>query len=369
MDEAIGGKIFFPDESFAPATGWSISDNTRVAATIASGDMTNGGVITGDINVMLSYPQELSQGHEGIWDIGTSDFQPAFDTNISPFIDLDDQGYGLVKFATPGIQELMSAGNALTVQQAGIAYAEAKNHQFRVEFPSNYTDESSAKTWVNDTLGRSDHIKICFPSYAKVADPIRKGLLKTVSLTGMIMGEEARIAKDYDGYHKVAAGIDAKLSKIRELPTLERKLNGEILNPVGIQRIIIKKGNFVIWGARIPYTDPAFTFCQHREYLSHIEHTLQESYDWIIFAINDEEERPKALAAAQSLFLPEWRKRAIRGNTLEEAAAVKIDDENNTTVAMAAGEMHMEIKLRVADTVEQFIITIGKQGIFETTAA
>jgi hypothetical protein len=33
---------------------------------------------------------------------------------------------------------------------------------------------------------------------------------------------------------------------------------------------------------------------------------------------------------------------------------------------MSQGDMNAEIKLRLADTVERFIISIGKQGIFES---
>ena len=74
-----------------------------------------------------------------------------------------------------------------------------------------------------------------------------------------------------------------------------------------------------------------------------------------------------ALSALTSYFLPEWQpKRAIRGKTFAEAAIFKLDAELNTDAVRANGDMIAEVKLKLADTVERFIIRIGKQGIFES---
>ena len=99
--------------------------------------------------------------------------------------------------------------------------------------------------------------------------------------------------------------------------------------------------------------------------MSYYENVLRESFDWIVFAINDSITEKLALAALRSFFLPEFAKRALRGDTFEEAAKLKIDAENNTDATRAAGEMYADISLRLADTVERFIIRIGKQGIFD----
>lgn len=368
VDELINGRIFFPDESFAPGVGWLVTDNTRNSVSITTGDMTNAGAVSGNVNVRLQWPQQLGGGYDGVAALGDADFTAAFDTDSSPFNDTSGQGYGLIKFACPGIQEL-SGPDAVTVQKAGVSYCTAKNHMFRHEFPAAYTDEVVAKTYVNSTLGRSDHSKITFPSYAKVSDPVLTGRLKTVSLSGMIMGREAKVARDYDGYHKVAAGLSVTLPNVKELPTKERKLNGEVLNPVGIQRIEKKQGNFVLWGARIPSASTEWRFVQHRELMSHYEQILLSSFDYVIFAINDKQEWPGLIATLKAFFLPEWRKRALRGDTFAEAAQLKIDEENNTNLTMAAGDLNAEIKLRLADTVERFIITISKAGIFESLSA
>ena len=110
-----------------------------------------------------------------------------------------------MKLATPGVTSTL-------VQKAGLSYAEARNYQYRVEIPANIVDESGAEAYINETIGRNDFGKTSFPSYAFVDDPLSEGL-KLVTLTGVIHGREALVAKNYDGYHKVAAGIDVTLPK------------------------------------------------------------------------------------------------------------------------------------------------------------
>ena len=65
-----------------------------------------------------------------------------------------------------------------------------------------------------------------------------------------------------------------------------------------------------------------------------------------------------------------WPRRAQpMDNRLKFVSNVVVSEENNTNATMAAGDMNAEIKLRLADTVERFVITVSKAGIFESLAA
>ena len=363
-DALIGGSLY-PDKVNYPLTYYRITDNTHSTITVASNvDITTIAAIADYF--MVSYPMEMGGGVDGNADIVDDDYiSQAWDVDNSPFNNVDGQNLGLIKFATPGV-------TATAVQKAGVAYAEAKNHQYRYEIASNVTTESAALTLVNDTLGRSDYAVLAWPSYAYISHPdpnfAREGMLKLVPITGMIHGREASIARDYQGYHKAAAGIDATLPAILKIPTLDRKLNEELLNPAGIAVIKKKQGNFVIWGDRTLHTDAAWKWKHQRELVSYYEQVLQQSFDWIIFMINDKASDRLAHTALVSFFLPEWSKRAIRGDTFQEAAIIKVDDELNTDAVRASGDKIASVSLRLADTVERFIIRVGKQGIFESVA-
>jgi len=252
-----------------------------------------------------------------------------------------------------------------------IAFADAANQQYREEIPSTTVTEDAADIYVNDTIGRNDFAVVSFPSYGYVADPEgqAQGKLKLVSLTGMIHGRESRVANDWLGFHKAGAGQDAILPSVLKLPTGEAVLNEEYLNPIGIGVIKKMKGNFVIWGDRTLNLDPTWKWKHQREQMCYYENVLRESFDWIIFAINDPITEKQALAALKIFFLPEWRtKRALQGETFEEAAIIRVDSEINTPVTRAAGDMYAEVSLWLADTVERFIVRISKQGVFETVA-
>jgi hypothetical protein len=361
LDSLIGGHLY-PDKPNSKLEKYRIVDNNHNTITVAAGsDLTGSGEVGDEFLVEAAI--EMQGGIDGNADITDSSYtQQAWDTSSSPFNRIFGRNMGLVKMATPGV-------TATAVIKAGAAYAEAKNHQYRYEIIDSIVTESGAVTAINSTLGRNDFGVCSFPSYAYVSDPLAtgSGKRKLVSATGMIHGREARIAVDYDGYHKAEAGVNATLPEILALPTGEKSLNEEILNPLGVSIIKKVKGNYVIWGDRTLYIDPGWKWKHQREQMSYYEHVLMENFDWIIFAINDTEMWSLARTALITFFSAEWRpKRALRGDTFEEAAIIKIDSENNTNATMAAGDLNAAVSLRLADTIERFIITIGKQGIFDS---
>jgi hypothetical protein len=363
-DALIGGALY-PDKANAKLESYRIIANTHKTVTVSAGsDLTVSGAPNDAFMVVVA--QEMEGGADGNADVIDDDYlHQAWDTDSSPFNDIKGQNLGLIKFATPGV-------TSTAVQKGGVAYVEAKNHQYRYEAPANITTEQGVLALVNDTLGRSDYAVLAWPSYGYVPDPdpafAREGRLKLVSETGMIHGREARIAVDFDGYHKAEAGIDATLPRLLKVPTGDRRLNEELLNPAGVAVIKKKQGNFVIWGDRTLQRDPNWRFKHQREQMSYYEQVLEESFDFIIFAINDAQNDKTAETALITFFQPEYVKRALRGKTFKDAAIIKVDEEINTDSTRGNGDMFAQVSLRLADTVERFIIKIGKQGIFESVA-
>ena len=364
QDELIDGRLY-PEKDAEMREYYNIIDNDHKTITVQAGsDLTDGGARTGGEEFMVVAPLEMEGGVDGFSELVDADYvNQAWTSGNSPFNRVQGKNMGLIKFATPG-------NSATTVQKAGKDYAEAKNHQYRYEVTSSIVTEEGVDAYINDTLGRSDFAVVEFPSYGYVDDPEgnNEGALKLVPLTGKIHGREARIAVDYDGYHKAEAGQEATLPGVLKLTTEDAILNEEYLNPLGINVVKKMKGNFVIWGDRTLWLDPNWKWKHQRELMSYYEQVLEESFDWIMFMINDKETQDLGRASLTSFFLPEWTKRALRGSSFGDAAWIKIDDENNTNLTMASGDMNAAISLQLADTVERFVITIGKQGIFESVA-
>lgn len=360
----VGGYIY-PDKVNAKRVRYQIIANDHSTITVAAGnDMTSVGAVADQF--MVSALQELFGGRDGNSAVSDANYLQVWDVNLSPFNDLNGKNLGLIKFATPGV-------NSTAVQKAGVTYGDVKNHQYRFEFPVNITTESAALDYVNDTLGRDEYEVCIFPSYGMVPDPdpaaSREGRLKQIPLTGMVHGREAAMAKTFNGYHRAAAGTTAILPRLLSIPTLDRTLNEELLNPAGINVVKKKSGNYIIWGDRTVHLDTNWKFKHQREQMSYYEHVLQDNFDFIMFAINDDTNDNLAKAALTAYFLPEWQpKRALRGKTFKEACIIKVDDELNTDASRANGDEIAQVSLQLADTVERFIIRIGKQGVFEATS-
>jgi hypothetical protein len=306
---------------------------------------------------MLQWQQQLHGGYDGLADVTDADFESAYDQDSSPIRKLFGRKVGLAKLGTPGV-------TSTSVQKKGAAFAGAVNYQYRYEIPSNITTEDAAETYVNDILGRNDFAVVAFPSFGYIANPAKNSEgYKLISLTGAIHGREAKMARDYGGYHKAAAGVDVTLPSILKLPTEENVLDEELLNPQGIQIIKFADGNCIVWGDRTVSLDPQWRWKHQREQMSYYENTLRENFDWIVFAINDPETWGLAWTALDKYFGEEQTNRALRGYTL------KIDSENNTQVTMGNGDLNAEIRLQLPDTVEKFKITMSKLGIFEDVGA
>jgi len=299
--------------------------------------------------------------------VTVADFLDGLDAVTSTLNRIFGKNKGLCKLATPGI---VSAA----VVKAALEYASARNYQYIVEIPSSITGEAEAVDHINTTIGRSDYGFTYFPSYGSVLDPdATPGAsdvpLKQQSLTGMILGRHALVAKNYDGYHKAPADIGVTLPDVLELPTGDPEtaiaLNEEVLNPQGINVVKFRQGTVIVWGDRTISPTTEWKWLHQRSLMSHYENLLRENFDWIVFSINDPDTQELASTTLRAFFLPEWIKRAIRGDKFQDAFKLKIDAENNTDATRAAGDLNAEILLRLADTVERFKIVIGKQGIFD----
>lgn len=372
-DDALVGGYLWPDVDGNPNDSFRIIENTGNTIKVSVGSDLSSVATIGD-TFKVQAPQQLTEGWDGFGGLkaNLNPWLVALDPVTCPWNGLRGQNKGLVKVASPGIAWWGEEYTLLSelVEKAGEAYAESRGYEWHVEVPPAMTDEIDADAYVNGTVGKNDFAVTMMPGYCYVLDPdSTDGALKLVSMVGMKHGREAGVARNYKGYHKAAAGIEVTFPRVVKLTTDGQTLNEEFLNPRGLN--VIKKvgGNYVIWGDRTIAQDPAWKWKHQREQMSHYELSLMESFDWIIWAINDPETWQLALTALYSFFLPEYRKRALQGDTFEEAAAIKVDGDINDAAERAAGNLNAQVTLWLADTVERFQITMGKRGIFEEVAA
>jgi len=371
---ALVNGFICPDLVNKPNARFRITGNTHNVITVQSGDLaTDGGGAVGD-RWMAFWPQQNNwtdtlttlapaNGYDALAALSDNDYlNLPLNPQQSTARRLLNENKGLVKVACPD-----RPVTAVTKQL--LVFAEAMNWQGRVEAPDTIVTENDAVDYINTTIGRSDFGVITWPSYADVLDPEKDGILKRTPLTGMIHGREALVAKNFNGYHKAAAGTAVILPKVVQLPTLDLVFNEEITNPQGINVVKKVKGNFILWGDRTICLDTTWKFKHQRELMSHYENRLREGFDYIIFSVNDKVLWAQLRSTLKAFFLPEFTKGALTGTKPDEAFQIKIDAENNTATDAANGDLNCDITLALANTVERFNITIGKAGIFDSVSA
>jgi len=377
-DELVGGKVN-PNTQATTQRIYTIVANTRVSVEVSAiNDLTDGGNNVGGEEYLLQWAEQFAGGYDGnIANMTTADYEALLSPDTSPLKKLKTMNQGLVKTLIPGIAK---PTEALALQKKAKDLCLAYNWEYRVEIPDEYEDELDILDWLNNQFGRLDLATVFFPTFMYIRDPLADAGSDTreilVSTQGMQLGREAMVARQWDGYHKAAAGTDVTLPLVVRAPVLGRadnptRLNEELLNPAGVNAYRWASGGATIiaWGDRTLDSTTVFRWKHKREQLSHYENVLIENFDWAIFAINDPIADQDVLSALHSYFLEEWRKRAIRGETFvggrNPAAIIKMDQENNTDATRAQGDQNVEISLRFADTVERLKIVIGAMGLTE----
>ena len=315
---------------------------------------------------LVDYAQQLESGYDGVHsDSMDTYFQTALARDNNVLNVLRGKNKGLVKIAVPGV-------TTSTVQRAARDLAESLNYEFRLEFPANILDEQAVENFVGE-IGKGDLMVGAWPGYIYISNPLGSGK-KLVPTNGMILGMEAAVAALADGYHIPAAGISAALTKIIGTPLDTERPSGsteiipneEILNPLGVQLILKKGADYVVWNYRMLSSDTNFRFKHHRELFSHYMNTLLESFDSIIFQLNTTTQRENLRLALANFFSPEYTKQALDNDLpFSQAAKIVLDDSNNTPLTKANGDLYADIELSFTGLIERVIITMSKAGIIE----
>lgn len=389
-DELIGGRVF-PNKTDAAQKNQNfeiVGNGVDYVDVSALNDLTDAGNNVAGKDYRIQWPQQMAEGYDGyLAGMTSSDFEALLDAATTPAKKLKGRGYGLVKAAAPGTAYLTQG---LTVSQKLRTMVATLNWCNKVEVPWQFHDwdvyyEEDLVDWINNDFIRGDngdYASTHFPSFAYIRDPFADSesdaRLVLVPVMGLVLGNEAYVAKKYGGYHKAPAGVSVQIPQIVELPVVGRpdnpiQLDEEKLNPAGINVLKWRQGGSVViqWGDRTLSRNNVLKWLHKRYMLSQYGNDLQEGFDFTIFEINDPIEDTDVIASLHDYFLKEYRKRAIRGSSFiggdNPAAIFKMDSDNNTDATRGQGDQIVEISLRPADTIERLRIFLGAMGVVEAS--
>lgn len=360
------GGFLFPDKTENPEARYNIIANTQSTITVSIGSDMATDVSGGGDEFMVQKFARASDGVDGHAGVDEQDYIAAFDTELSKFIQINGKNLGLVRFAVPGVTDV-------DVQRAAAAFVESGkvgSQEMRFEVPANVTTESAIYEF-GASLGKSAYGRfvISAQSYGYVPDPEAPGAEKLISLTGAMQGREASIARSVGGYHKAAAGTTATLPRVVRLATGKQPLNAEYLYPRGINTIEVRDGQFVIWGNATFTSNTAWKSLHARRTMSYYINVLRENFDFAVFEINDQTLWGRLRSSLIGFFFGEYGKRALDNSfTFEAACVIKIDGENNTALTLSQQEVHADITIRLVNSADHVMFSIGKAGVIDSAA-
>jgi hypothetical protein len=217
-----------------------------------------------------------------------------------------------------------------------------------------------------------------FPSYGYLTvNPFGARVRYLSSLSGAILGQEARVAAANEGFQKAAAGTDVLLSPLfSSLPTDNDngdavELKNSIINGTGLQEIRHRGPSIYVFGNRIPGKDWLFTWKHKVECNLHILHELLANGDPLAFQITSgsagDETRQKAIQLARSLLMPKFSQAKggswFKGQSFDDAVEFKSDDENNPAAVQEIGDLVVAVSFDIVDNNERTTFLIGEKGV------
>jgi phage tail sheath protein FI len=223
-------------------------------------------------------------------------------------------------------------------------------------------------------LTRSSRAAVYYP-HVFITDPVgRSGSsVRRIGPSGAVVGQylstDTRV-----GPFKSPAGIESRivdaiaLEKAFSPAELDALNSGVATDGTKDNRNVVNAirnipgAGIVIMGARTLLQDgTANRYVSMRRSLTYIQKRLNDIAQFAVFE-NNTEILWSRLRTVLGAFLNEYRNQGgLRGATIEESFYVKVDEENNTTQTISAGEVHIEIGVALEYPAEFVVINLSQK--------
>jgi uncharacterized protein len=142
------------------------------------------------------------------------------------------------------------------------------------------------------------------------------------------------------------------------------KADQDILNPPGVNLIRSLNGGILVWGARTVGGDDNgdFKYISTRRYFNYLRKSIEQGTQFVVFEPNSPALWQRILRSVGDFLLNEWRNGALFGDKPEQAFFVKCDNNTNTSVTIALGQVITEIGVAIVQPAEFVIFRIQQQA-------
>lgn len=375
-------RIFFLDNAGTIAWrgtrsyGAAASIIFRAASTVPfapGSDATFLGV-DGDL-LAVSYTQNLQGGRDGVADLGVAlEYENiAWDVVNSPFLQLREQNLGLVTIMQPGNTDVPA-------QNAMINFGHSESLWWVGETPAATATEEAARAFVVDNIVNAGSASGVFlwDAFAQRRRAVVPGSEETFPIVGAYAGMNARLARDFGGYHKAPSGVGATLqrnfSRLASIvdPQRARFKQDAILTSVGIVPIQQQGQRIFAWGDEGAMANLDGTAWAHKErVVRHIVRELLFLSKRYVFEIHDASLRSRVRIDTRALLRPKFNAGWFfvpDGAGFEDVVAVRSDSQLNPVAVQQMGKLIAVIQiLGIVDTAKiiEFALFPGSVAVIQ----
>lgn len=197
-----------------------------------------------------------------------------------------------------------------------------------------------------------------------------------VGAAGAVAGIMARLDRKR-GVWQSAAGSDALLAGNPDLGVAITNLQGDRLNPLGVNVLRRISGRVVVWGARTlagaDGVSSEWKYVAVRRFGLFLERSLEQGLAWTRYEPNGEELWRAVDAAAENFLLELFRAGAFPGAMPRDAYFAKCDATTMTTADVEAGRVQLMVGFAPVRPAEFIILRItlptAAQGVERASQA
>ncbi len=186
------------------------------------------------------------------------------------------------------------------------------------------------------------------------------GAIRPLPPGGAVMGVYATTDATR-GVQKPPAGIATPLIGVLGMEVRFANADLDTLNPLGGNIIRSVPGaGWCIMGARTLKPGQPDRYISIRRTLQYIKKALMDGTRFAIFEPNNPDLWDHLRAVIGQFLTTSMQIGVLKGNSQSEAYYVKVDEENNPPVAVANGEVHIEVGVALNSPAEFVVIKIGQ---------
>ena len=168
---------------------------------------------------------------------------------------------------------------------------------------------------------------------------LSNGVSVTIPPGGHLAGVYARTDANH-GVHIAPSGTNATLTGVTGLSANINTVEGELLNPRGINVIRSFPGQgIMVWGTRTTSQDQQWLYVPIRRVMIFIEQSLQSGLQGALFEPNGPTLWMSVRATIESFLLQQWKVKALVGATAREAFSVRRDQTTMTQADIDNGSV------------------------------